>query len=160
KIFICESPREVWKRKSRVQRPHSYQLLQRLGHKNCRTCFLLQGIALKTGRLIHANGLMIFVHHFQRQLATTKFPCLGFDRLQQPSPNAFAARRREDHEVVNIDDWFGSEARETDETHGRSNRLNTIKCQEDQRRRMSPSPGYKSISPPLIKRLSITHGVS
>jgi hypothetical protein len=67
--------------------------LQRLGHENCRTCFLLQGVALKTCRLIHANRLMIFVDHLQRQLTTTKFLCLSFDRLQQLSPNAFAARR-------------------------------------------------------------------
>src|SRR5882724_13070597 len=56
------------------------ELLQRLGHKNCRACFLLQGIALKTGRLIHANRLMIFVHHLQCQLTTTKFLRISFDR--------------------------------------------------------------------------------
>jgi hypothetical protein len=39
------------------------ELLQRLGHKNCRACFLLQSVALKSGSLIHANRLMIFVHH-------------------------------------------------------------------------------------------------
>jgi hypothetical protein len=41
-------------------------LLQRLGHKNCCTRFFLQSVPLKTGRLIHANRLMIFIHYLQR----------------------------------------------------------------------------------------------
>jgi hypothetical protein len=39
---------------------------------------------------------------------------------------------------MDIDERFGSEGRETDETDGRSDWLVTIKCQEDQRRRVSP----------------------
>jgi hypothetical protein len=39
---------------------------------------------------------------------------------------------------MNIDERFGNEGREADETDGRSDRLVTIKCQEDQRRGVSP----------------------
>src|SRR4029453_12636536 len=70
------------------------RLMQRFGHENCRARLFLQGVAHKAGRLIHSQGLMIIVHHLQRQLAATELPGLLLHVLQQTPSDAFAANCR------------------------------------------------------------------
>src|SRR5439155_26869173 len=70
------------------------RLMQRFGHENCGTCFFLRRVTHKTSCPVHAQGVMIIVHHFQRLLAATQFPGLAFHSIEQTPSDAFAAGRR------------------------------------------------------------------